>query len=158
MRTRVFGPSGTEWARIDEVLPIVPNRASGYQKGAGGELLNAMLSDVTNRVPGGGLAATAEDVARFARALLSGLLLKPDTLQLAFTPQRTKGGQRTGYGLGFVVGRGGAEVYHTGGQPRVSGVLWMAPRARAAVVLLCNLEGVSDELLELAREVGRIAG
>ena len=49
--------------------------------------------------------------------------------------------------------RGRAEAYHTGGQPRVSAVLYMAPRSGVAVVLLCNLEGVSTGLLDLAREI-----
>ena len=40
-----------------------------------------------------------------------------------------------------------------GGQPRVSTVLYMVPRSGIAVVLLCNLEGVSSPLLDLARGV-----
>jgi hypothetical protein len=35
----------------------------------------------------------------------------------------------------------------------VSTVLYIVPRSGVAVALLCNLEGVSNPLLELAREV-----
>ena len=35
----------------------------------------------------------------------------------------------------------------------MSTVLFMVPRSGIAVVLLCNLEGVSAPLLELARQI-----
>jgi CubicO group peptidase (beta-lactamase class C family) len=99
--------------------------------------------------------ATAEDVARFAIAFQRGTLVKPATAQAAFGRQRTRDRRITGYGLGWIVGTDGdrTEIYHTGGQPRVSTVLYMLPRSGVAVVLLCNLEGVSSPLLELARGV-----
>jgi CubicO group peptidase (beta-lactamase class C family) len=98
--------------------------------------------------------ANVEDVARFASALQRGLLVKPETLQMALTPQKLRGGRATGYGLGWVVGRRGArrEAYHVGGQPQVSSVLYMQPEAGVAVAILANLEGVENALLDLARQ------
>ena len=152
---RVFAPAGMTAARTEDVLAIVPHRARGYQRTAAGELLNSPLSDVSNRLAGGGLAATAEDVARFAIALQRGQLLKASTAQAAWGRQRTSDRKLTGFGLGWIVAvtDGRTEVYHTGGQPRVSTVLYMVPRQGFAVVLLCNLEGVSTALLDLAREI-----
>jgi CubicO group peptidase (beta-lactamase class C family) len=121
----------------------------------GGELRNSPMSDTSNRTAGGGLVATADDVARFAIAFQRGTLLKAATAQASFGRQRTRDRKLTGYGLGWIVGdtAGRTEVYHTGGQPRVSTVLYMEPRSGAAVVLLCNLEGVSTPLLDLARQI-----
>ena len=152
---RVFAPAGMEAARGDDVLAIIPNRADGYQMSAGGELRNSPMSDTSNRTAGGGLVATAEDVARFAVAFQRGTLLKASTTQAAIGRQRTRDHRITGYGLGWIVSEaaGRTEVYHTGGQPRVSTVLYMVPRSGFAVVLLCNLEGVSTPLLDLARQV-----
>jgi serine beta-lactamase-like protein LACTB len=155
LHERVFAPAGMDSARGDDVLAIIPNRAAGYQMTAGGELRNSPMSDTSNRTAGGGLVATAEDVARFAIAFQKGALLKPSTAQAAYGRQRTRDRKVTGYGLGWIVGQasGRTEVYHTGGQPRVSTVLYMVPRSGLAVVLLCNLEGVSAPLLDLARQV-----
>jgi CubicO group peptidase (beta-lactamase class C family) len=152
---RIFQPSGMTAARTEDVLAIVPHRAHGYQRTSAGEILNSPLSDVSNRLAGGGLAATADDVARFAIALQRGTLLKPSTAQAAWARQRTADRKLTGFGLGWIVAvkDGRTEVYHTGGQPRVSAVLYMVPRQGFAVVLLSNLEGVSTPLLELAREI-----
>lgn len=155
LHERVFTPAGMNAARDDDVLAIIPNRAAGYRMGAGGELRNSPLSDTSNRTAGGGLVATAEDVARFAVAIQRGTLLKASTAQAAFGRQRTRDRKLTGYGLGWIVGEiaGRTEVSHTGGQPRVSTVLYMVPRSGLAVVLLCNLEDVSAPLQELARQV-----
>jgi CubicO group peptidase (beta-lactamase class C family) len=155
---RVFAPAGMATARGDDVRAIIPNRAAGYQMAAPGELRNSPFSDTSNRTAGGGLLATAEDVARFASAFQRGLLVKPSTAQAAYGRQRTRLRSITGYGLGWIVGQtaGRSEAYHTGGQPRVSTVLYMAPRSGIAVVLLCNLEGVSDPLLDLARELASV--
>ncbi|HEY8148106.1 MAG TPA: serine hydrolase domain-containing protein [Vicinamibacteria bacterium] len=158
LRASVFQPAGMESARDDNVFAIVPHRARGYFRRGDGSLGNAPLTDTSNRIPGGGLVATAEDAARFASALQRGLLLKPETLQMALTPQKLRGGRTTGYGLGWVVGRRGArrEAYHVGGQPQVSTVLYMQPDAGVAVAILANLEGIENALLDLARQLAGI--
>jgi CubicO group peptidase (beta-lactamase class C family) len=155
----IFEPAGMVWARADDVLDIIPNRARGYQRTPGGAVMNSTLSDTSNRIPGGGLVATADDVARFAVALESGLLLKPESLKLMLTRQKLKNGTLTGFGLGFVLGthRRHREVYHLGGQPRVSTLLYMRPDEGLAVVLLTNLEGVGNPLLDLARQIADLA-
>jgi CubicO group peptidase (beta-lactamase class C family) len=158
LRASVFQPAGMETARDDSVFAIVPHRARGYFRHGDGTLANAPLTDTSNRIPGGGLVANVEDVARFASALQRGVLLKPETLQAALTAQKLRGGRATGYGLGWVVGRRetrrGArrEAYHVGGQPQVSSVLYMQPDEGVAVAILANLEGVENALLDLARQ------
>jgi len=158
MRENVFTPAGMETAGLDDVFTLIPHRAQGYQKAPGGELFNSSLTDTSNRVPGGGLVATAEDVARFALALHSGVLLKKESREQMLVRQRTRDGKPTGYGLGWAVGaeRARREVYHIGGQPRVSTVLYLLPESGVAVVFLTNLEGAGTPLLELARQVAGI--
>jgi hypothetical protein len=69
--------------------------------------------------------------------------------------QAAREGRPSGFGLGIFLGDrlGVREAWHTGGQQRVSTVLYMQPGRRLAVVLLANLEGVRDPLLELARQI-----
>jgi len=155
LRADVFDPAGMDSARDDDVFPIVPHRAEGYWRRADGTLLNAPLTDTSNRLPGGGLLGSADDVGRFASALLKGSLLKPETLESALAPQRLRDGKVTGYGLGWLVGRHAhrREAYHTGGQPEVSTVLYLVPDSGVAVAILADLEGVENGLLELARQL-----
>jgi CubicO group peptidase (beta-lactamase class C family) len=159
VRRNVFEPAGMERAQADDVYAIVPNRARGYQKTSTGELRNSALADTSNKVPGGGLLATAEDVTRFGMALQGGALLQKETLARMMTRQSTREGKLTGSGLGVFLGEreGVREAWHTGGQPQVSTVLYMRPDQRVAVALLTNLEGIGPALLDLARQIATLA-
>jgi len=158
LRERVFGPSGMERTRPDDVRALIPNRAQGYVREASGELTNSALADMSHKVPGGGLVGTAPDLARFAAALAGGSLLSQDTLALMLTRQATRDGKPTGYGLGWSLGerRRRREAWHTGGQERVSNVLYWQPDTGLVVALLSNLEGVQSDLVDLARRVAEI--
>jgi serine beta-lactamase-like protein LACTB, mitochondrial len=159
LQETVFGPARMTAARIDDVRELIPDRAQGYVRDGYGRLLNSELADMTWKVPGGGLCATATDVARFGAAFLSGRLVSPETLQRMLTRQKTRDGRATGFGLGFTLGDrdGQREAWHTGGQERVSTVLYLRPDAGLAVAILTNLEKVQTEILDLARRVADLA-
>ena len=140
----VLTPAGMTHTYVDDVLDIVPHRARGYQR-INGEVKNASLMDSSYKIPGGGYLTTAEDLVRFARALLDGKLLKPATLAQMWTATPQSG--KESYGLGFTVRDGGKFVWHTGGQPGTSTELFIIPQARFAVAVLANLEGVQREQL-----------
>ncbi|MFO1052482.1 MAG: serine hydrolase domain-containing protein [Planctomycetota bacterium] len=151
LRDEVFVPAGCTTLRVDDPRVLVPHRAQGYFR-EGTELRNSIPVDITNKVPGGGLCGTPTDLVHFAGALLEGYLLSPQSLELAWTTQHQKDGKATGYGYGFGVARvdGHRVVSHSGGQPRVSTLLWIDRDARIAVALMANLEGQARPLRELA--------
>ena len=158
----VFGPAGMTATGVDDVREITPYRAQGYVRDAEGRLRNSALADMSYKVPGGGLSGTAADVARFGSALLAGRLLSQATLEQMLTRQTTRDGRVTGYGLGLTLGEreGRPEAWHTGGQERVSNVLYLSLDRGVAsggrsVAILTNLEGVQPEMLALARLVSR---
>jgi serine beta-lactamase-like protein LACTB len=159
VRKSVFEPAGMAGARVDDVFEIIPHRARGYQKSAGGTLQNSGLADTSYKVPGGGLCATAPDLARFVVAVWKGTLLKPETRREMFTSQRTRDRKRTGYGLGWALSggrRGRTEVFHRGDQQRVTTLLYSQPDRGLAIVLLANLEGIGSHLYTLARDIADI--
>lgn len=144
LREQVFTPAGMAATRVDAVGPLIPNRAQGYVLLPSGEVQNSALADVSYKVPGGGLCGTADDVARFGLALLGGDLVKKETLVQMLTGQRTASGAPTSYGLGLNVAGASAtkprEAWHTGGQERVSTLLYMQPDTGLVVAVLSNLE------------------
>lgn len=149
---RIAGPCGASTLQDDDVTRVIRGRAQGYVR-TGGELRNSALMDASYKLGGGGLCASAPDLARFAQALLAGRLVRPATLASMWTEQRTTGGDPTGYGFGFRVGAhaGHREVSHGGAQARVSTLLYLRPDDGIAVAVLCNLERVA--LLPLARAI-----
>jgi CubicO group peptidase (beta-lactamase class C family) len=155
LQENVFRPAGMTTTRFDDVRQLIPGRAQGYVRDGYGRLLNSALADMTLRLPGAGLCSTAPDVARFGTALLAGRLVSRKTLQDMLTPQKTRDGQGTVFGLGLSVGTrdGRTEAWHTGGHQRVSTVLYLRPDDGVVVAILTNLEDVQTEILDLARRV-----
>lgn len=146
LQENIFQPLGLKHTEVDDIKKSIPNRATGYDKGADGAINPAPAFDATNKIPGGGLISTARDMAVYANAALAdNKLLKNETRELMWTRQKIKRGDETSYGLGWNTGvwKEYRTVSHGGGQPGVSTVLWTVPEKRFAVILLANKSQVS---------------
>ncbi len=148
MRENVFKPANMSHTRADSVFDIITNRARGYRPRVyavfDGNLRNASLADTSYKIPGGGLVSTVEDLANFAVAVQNGTLIKKETFEQMSTPQTTKDGKQTRYGLGFYIDGIGDKkglVWHGGVQQGVTSVLFIVPKERSAIAILTNLEG-----------------
>ena len=137
----VLKPAGMTHTFVDDVFEIVPHRARGYQK-IQGQVKNAGLMDSSYKIPGGGYVTTAEDLVRFAQALMDGKIVKPETLAQMWTPVKIPGGKRSVYGLGFSVLMvdGRKYVTHGGGQQGTSTSLVIIPQRHFAVAAMANME------------------
>jgi len=155
LRQKVFAPAGMERMRQDHTFAIIPNRARGYTISPDGRIQNCSLADTSNKIPGGGLASTADDLVKFALAVRKGTLLKRATVDLMFTPLKLQDGKPTTYGLGWNVSSldGRKIVSHTGGQQGVSTILAMLPKEGVVVALLTNLERAT--LRDLTNQIAR---
>lgn len=153
---RIAVPCGAASLQDDDVRRVIPGRAQGYIL-MGSELQNSELMDSSYKLGGGGLCASAEDLARFGQALLAGKLVSATSLAQMWTEQTTSDGKPVGYGLGFQLGTkdGRRVVSHGGAQSRVSTMLYMLPDERVVVVVLCNLEKV--RLQPLAARLAELA-
>ncbi len=153
LRTRVLLPTGMTNARADHFYEIIPHRAQGYFRSRNGELRNSQPIDVSDKIPGGGLAGTIWDLASFAAALQNEKLLPARTLEQMWLPQKLTDGTTTGYGLGWHVGGGNRhrEVFHSGTQAGTSSFLYLRPGDRVAVAVLSNLE--QTDFLSVARRI-----
>ncbi|HEV2287183.1 MAG TPA: serine hydrolase domain-containing protein [Steroidobacteraceae bacterium] len=134
----VLAPAAMTHTFVDDSLGIVPHRARGYQL-LDGEVKNSVLMDSSYKIPGGGYVTSAEDLVRFAQALLAGKLVRPASLREMWTATAVSGA-RDPYGLGFALPEGGRFVMHTGGQSGTSTELFIIPETRAAIAVLTNLE------------------
>lgn len=157
-RENVFKPATMDRIRVDNVTDIIPNRAQGYQKSQSGELRNSSLADTSYKIPGGGFISTVEDLAKFAIAMQTGVLVKKETLDQMWTSQKTRDGKATGYGMGWGVHERNSmkEVEHGGAQQRVSTHLYTIPEKGLAVVLMTNLEGIGGGLASLSKQIADI--
>ena len=148
MRENVFKPAKMSHTQADNVYDIIPNRARGYHPRVygkfDGNLRNASLADTSNKIPAGGLVSTVADLANFAIAVQNGVLIKKETFEQMSTPQKTRDGQATRYGLGWYldgVGDRKGLVWHGGVQAGVTNMLYILPKERFALLIMTNLEG-----------------
>jgi serine beta-lactamase-like protein LACTB, mitochondrial len=155
MAEHVFKPAGMDHIAVDDVYMIVPHRASGYNL-QNGKIINMPLNDTSYKIPGGGYVATAEDLAKFGAAVMSGKLLRPETVRQMWTPQKTKDGKDTHYGMGWgKADLDGETIYaHSGDQPGTRTSLFVIPARKMAFAVMINLE--NTDAPELNRNIGKI--
>lgn len=151
LRKNVFGPARMDETRDDDFFTVIPHRTRWYHKDKGGIVRNAGVLDSSYKLPGGGIISSADDMANFEAAILGDKLLKRSTRDLMWTSQKTADGKETGYGLGWgIVDRFGLRILaHTGGQQGTSTSFAVVPARSAGVVVLCNMDGVDVNQLEM---------
>ena len=140
LQARVFTPLGMKSSCYDSTSRIIPRRASGYAKGNAG-FENAPYLSMSQPYAAGSLASTVDDLAIWTESLLSGKLVKRETLEKAFTSYKLKDGQDTGYGYGWFVSRyeGHRLIEHGGGIHGFLSYALFFPEDQVFVAILTNV-------------------
>ena len=137
--TREYSPPVERYAAVLERL------ATPYAVDAKGR---SFLSQhpATTLTPTTGFISTVRDVARFDVALKTGLLLRADTLALAWQPPVGVDGQPLPHGLGWFVHTFNGEpiVWQFGvGENASSSLVAMAPMRGVTLILMANSDGLA---------------
>jgi serine beta-lactamase-like protein LACTB, mitochondrial len=166
LRERIWTPAGMSATRLEHPGEVVKGRARPYVRvgGASGRLVNAPMADLSIKWAGGGMISTAADLIRFHIALDNGKLLKADTLEQMYTPERLVDGKAIEYGLGWNViakplapnGPTTTWIAHSGGATGGTTYLLRDPRGKVAVAILTNVQSAPG-LQALALELARVA-
>ncbi|HTL98439.1 MAG TPA: serine hydrolase domain-containing protein [Holophagaceae bacterium] len=154
IQKHIFDPAGMKDSGYFELDRDTPRLAEGYfhPRDGDGKLLsqdwlNDRLQVVAKGGPAGGGYATAPDLVRFAEAVMSGKLVKAETLQTLTTAHATfpkpPGAEfEISYGYGFDLEQRGSQLIlgHNGGAPGIATDLLMEPATGTVVVMLSNLD------------------
>ncbi|HEX3619881.1 MAG TPA: serine hydrolase domain-containing protein, partial [Candidatus Udaeobacter sp.] len=124
---RIFKPLGMNATRSTDPLPIVRNRASGYEwKNDHFENRPVLLPAIA--FSAGSLLSTVEDMAKWDAALYTEKLLKRSSLDQMWTPPATNDGTDApfNYGFGWFIENyhGHRLVQHSGGTPGFSSAIY----------------------------------
>ena len=142
MQKHIFDAMGLVHTAADLNQQIVEQRSRFYEKGQDGTLGNAPYVDNSYKWASGGFLSTSEDLVRFGSLLLQPGFLKAESLKLLFTPQKTKSGEETEYGIGWEIRKApsGRKVYAvSGGSVGGTSQLIVYPETRVVVALVTNL-------------------
>jgi D-alanyl-D-alanine carboxypeptidase len=157
MRRRIFEPLGMKSVLDVNLARLEPGDAKGYMRYALGPPRPAPKEGAGWLYGAGGLAMTAEDLARWDLALLNRKLLARSSLVAMSTTRVLANGTSADYGLGlFVHMQSGRRVLEHDGE--VSGFVsqnTLYPEQKSAVVVLTNQDASSAarELSERIRDL-----
>ena len=177
-RQRLFGPAGMTRTAIDPLSVGDPDICEGHRA-------NRSLRDGFGQVwpvsasfagGSGGLRSTSADLCRWHSALMTGKILKTESLTEMLTPVRLKDGafaldrestHSPGYGLGMRLGLIDGQPFftHSGRINGFTGQLLSLPVEQLTVAMLYNCDGANDgsffpshsALREEAVRLGRMA-
>ena len=141
MTQRVFRPLGMTNTVADYSDSLISKRARWYTRDSLQHIINARFVDNSYKWAGGGFLSTTVDLAKFGNAMLSGTLLKPQTVGMMFTSQKLKDGRETQYGIGWFIRKdkkGRLVVSHSGGSVGGTAQLLLYPDQDVVVALLVN--------------------
>jgi CubicO group peptidase (beta-lactamase class C family) len=171
MVERVSGKSYYDYLQGDVLKPlgitatwsgddseIVPGRVHGYEQVPGG-LRNAPSVHYLVPYAAGSLLSTAEEVARYRRAVFKSERVSPRVRELVLTDSPAVSGEKSGYLLGALV------KTQFEGQPKYahSGEIWgyasthaHYPEVDTTIVVLTNMSSELPTPVSLEREIARI--
>ncbi len=143
MAERVFKPLGLKTMGFSDPGVVVPNRARGYAF-AGKNHANVSASFPGTLLGAGALIGTADDLARWDHALMTGRFLSEASRKAMFARTPLKSGSDVNYGLGWFlnVDQGRPLWEHGGNTLGFSCSNLVLPSERLSIVLLTNQGGL----------------
>jgi CubicO group peptidase (beta-lactamase class C family) len=147
IQSSILGPLGMSATQELGHAATVPNQAVGYNAPKHGRWPRAQLQNGNEMYAAAGMVSTAQDMATYMTALLSGRLLDPATYAMMWTsaptlPYRSAPGSNAVRGLGWdsVTGTsaGLAEVSKSGQVPGFTSELVLFPSSHSGVFVSLN--------------------
>lgn len=135
------------------------NKSELYSRNSKGKIKLATPNNLSNRIPGGGIVSTLEDMMKFGNAVLDHTFISKESLELMFEmPAIENEGSPYGFGWYFYeeIPNYGAVYAHPGGQTGAATLFMMLPEQDFFVVVLSNTSGASDEVLKVAAKLFEI--
>ncbi len=141
MSSHVLGPLGMDDTRPDYLAQIIPGRGRYYYRG-NGELLNAPEVDNSYKWASGGYIGSVEDLVRFGLAQMQTSPVNDTVRRTFWVEQTTNAGEKTGYGLGWLIRTdedGQRWIGHGGGSVGGTTQFWINPEQGLVIAMISNL-------------------
>jgi len=165
MQSRIWDPAGMTKTQVEIHGEEVPGASKLYRRESDGTLVEDDDTDLSIKVPGGGLLSTAGDLVRFALAFEAGGLVSAETrermLQVpVLSDPVAQERRRVPYALGWIVGdseRFGNYIRNDGGQSGTSTNLLVSSERGVIVAVLSNIARHGGEVAGLTNDLAAIA-
>lgn len=152
LQQHIWDKVGMPNTGVEKAGRIGPDHARLYHISDKGKISSSVFTDLSDRVPGGGVYSNLTDMLKFGDAVLNETLIDPLTLgKMIADPGLKKGGN--GYGLGwYLFGENpkyGNVFGHNGSQTGASTFLMLLPEQGTTVVVLSNTSGALQTITNI---------
>ncbi len=141
MKENIWAPAGMDQTGVERYDQIYENKSALYHRKKRGKIRLSKTNNLSNRIPGGGIYSTVDDLLKFGKAIINHTLIKETTFEM-MTAEPGLAYDGNPYGMGwFIYGENPelGEVFgHTGGQTGCTSLLLIAPEKDAVMVVMNN--------------------
>lgn len=141
MTKNIWEKAGMMNTGVEKYGQNQPNQSSLYHRNSKGKTRDAKENNLSNRIPGGGVYTTLEDMFKFGNAVIDNALVKESTMNL-MREHHSLEKERNGYGFGWFLynpkPNEGAIIGHSGEQTGSCTQLVIVPKLKMVVVILTN--------------------
>lgn len=144
-------PIGLSHTRYDSNRDLIKNRAQGYSW-RDGQLCNDAALGMRQPGGAGGLLSTGGDLVRWAIALSSGKVVRPESYEAMIAKTTLPNGRNVDYGFGLETDEyeGRQRVQHGGGIHGFNSMLMWFPESKTTIAVISNGEALSSSRVAMA--------
>lgn len=153
LRENIWFKAGMTNTGIESANTDLPKLSSIYHRNSKSKISEAKRTNLSDRMPGGGVYSTVSDMLLFGDAVLNHSLVSESTLSVMIEDAKVKK-DGSGYGLGWylygVNPKYGNVFGHTGAQTGSSAFLMLLPEEQTSIIVLSNTSGAMNKVSEIA--------
>lgn len=147
LKQHIFDSVGMTNTTIERTGTTYTNKATIYHQSKPGKIKEITNHNISDRIPGGGIQSTVQDLLKFGKAVLNHQLIKKESLDILITNSELKK-QGNGYGMGWYL-YGNNPTYgnifgHNGAQYGCSSFIFILPQSKTVTVVLSNTSGFEE--------------
>ena len=156
MQKLIWEPLKMTNTEQEKANTIYFKKANTFHKDSRGKIKYENPTNLSDRVPGGGVHSSIEDLISFGNAVLNNSMIADSSLTKMLVNQKPIP-QGNGYGLGFTLYGENPDhgiIYgHGGAQIGASNLIFIIPKRKAVIVVLSNTSGANRTVGEIAVEL-----
>lgn len=160
MKDNIWNKAGMTNTGIEYEDKIVANRTTVYHKNSKGKIKEATRTNLSDRIPGGGVYSTLTDMLKFGDAVLNNIFIEKATFEMMLENPKLKT-EGNGYGLGwYLYGENptyGNVFGHNGTQTGAATFLMLLPDQKTSIVVLSNTSGAIQTVSSITIKLFDIA-
>lgn len=160
MQQNIWDKAGMKHTGIEHFDHPVQGQSKIYHLNNKGKIKEAKPTNLSDRIPGGGIYSCLTDMLKFGDAVLNNVFVKESTLKMMIEDPKLKT-DGNGYGLGwYLYGENpkyGNVIGHNGSQTGASTFLMLLPEQKTTIVVLSNTSGAMQRVSNITVQLFDVA-